>query len=394
MNTYKFALALILGLIAAPVYGAEDIGVLQTLQNAATANGNGTDLRVRGYTTAAVQVTISGTATVTFKATADGSTYENVVCSPSTGGTATATATSTGLYQCTTAGMDFLRAPVSGCSGCTVTVKGQPTTSAIGGGGGSSGSVDTEMPSAAALADDTANPTVPGVAAFLMCYDGSTWDRCQGGLTDTDDNSIAFSQVPTLTITIPYVSNGTTHERQRKFVYLEDDAETAGAGLAMAGSVRRDTAATSAGTTGDNATINTDALGLLWTRNLDPCSGTAKSYLPVSISTATTTEITPSLAGASTHYYICSINLITAAANNVLVADDDTDNCASPTTGIFGSDGTPAASEGWNFAANGGIVLGSGASSIGRTQGTNRVICILTSAATQLSGMIVVVAAP
>lgn len=162
----------------------------------------------------------------------------------------------------------------------------------------------------------------------------------------------------------------------------------------MAGSVRRDTAASSAGTTGDNATINTDANGLLWTRRLDACSGTAKTYLPVSISTATTTEITPSLAGASTHYYICSINLVTAAANNVLVADDDSDGCGSPTSGIFGSDGTPAASEGWNFAANGGIVLGTGESSIGRTGGTNRVICILTSAATQLSGMLVVVAAP
>lgn len=302
--------------------------------------------------------------------------------------------------------------------------------------------IDSELPAAAALADNTANPTVPGVSAFLMCYDGATWDRCQGGLTDTDDGTIATSQVPGLMIPLNYVYDGTNWVRRT--IALEDAAETAGGQLTMAGSVRRDTqassagtagdnatlntdatgnlwvtgtviedaaetaggalhamgsvrrdtAASSAGTAGDNATVNTDANGLLWTRNMDPCSGVAKSYLPVSISTATTTEITPSLAGASTHYYICSINLVTAAANNVLVADDDTDNCASPTTGIFGSDGTPAASEGWNFAANGGIVLGNGQSSVGRTQGTNRVICIITSAATQLSGMLVVVAAP
>lgn len=37
---------------------------------------------------------------------------------------------------------------------------------------------DTEMPAAAALADNTANPTVPAVGAYMMCYDGSTWDRC------------------------------------------------------------------------------------------------------------------------------------------------------------------------------------------------------------------------
>lgn len=48
---------------------------------------------------------------------------------------------------------------------------------------------------------------------------------------------------------------------------VEDAAETAGGGLMMAGSVRRDTAASSAGTTGDNATLNTDSVGALWTRD-------------------------------------------------------------------------------------------------------------------------------
>ena len=36
---------------------------------------------------------------------------------------------------------------------------------------------DTELPAAAALADNTANPTVPGVAAFGMVWDGANWDR-------------------------------------------------------------------------------------------------------------------------------------------------------------------------------------------------------------------------
>ena len=47
-------------------------------------------------------------------------------------------------------------------------------------------------------------------------------------------------------------------------VGTEDAAETAGGGLAMAGSVRRDTAASSSGTSGDNSTINTTAQGGLW----------------------------------------------------------------------------------------------------------------------------------
>jgi len=43
------------------------------------------------------------------------------------------------------------------------------------------GAVDTELPAAAALADNTANPTVPGVGAFLMGFDGTNWDRLQTG---------------------------------------------------------------------------------------------------------------------------------------------------------------------------------------------------------------------
>jgi hypothetical protein len=37
--------------------------------------------------------------------------------------------------------------------------------------------IDTELPAAAVLADATANPTVPGVGAYLMGWNGTTWDR-------------------------------------------------------------------------------------------------------------------------------------------------------------------------------------------------------------------------
>lgn len=74
-----------------------------------------------------------------------------------------------------------------------------------GGSGGSGGGTtgDTELPDAAALADDTANPTVPGTASFLMCFDGVTWDRCptsDGGAgvvtSNTSRVTIASNQPP------------------------------------------------------------------------------------------------------------------------------------------------------------------------------------------------------
>jgi hypothetical protein len=44
--------------------------------------------------------------------------------------------------------------------------------------------VDTELPAAAVLADNTVNPTTPSVGALNMVYDGATWDRARGDSTD------------------------------------------------------------------------------------------------------------------------------------------------------------------------------------------------------------------
>lgn len=86
-----------------------------------------------------------------------------------------------------------------------VTYLGDTSSSAVGSAVTvTSGTVtaDTELPAAAALADNTANPTVPGVGAFLMCFDGSTWDRCpvaSGGVGESDANTnrvVGAQQLP------------------------------------------------------------------------------------------------------------------------------------------------------------------------------------------------------
>lgn len=65
--------------------------------------------------------------------------------------------------------------------------------------------VDTELTTAAALADATANPTITNIASFLMGYNGTTWDRVRtantgrlqvdivsGGSADTPTNPVAI----------------------------------------------------------------------------------------------------------------------------------------------------------------------------------------------------------
>ena len=104
-----------------------------TLQSAATATGNGTVLPVSQFTSVAVQVTISATATVTFEGTQDGSTWASTVCSSTanTSGTLVTSATATGLYQCSVAGLSHFRARISSYGSGTVTVNGRATTAVI-----------------------------------------------------------------------------------------------------------------------------------------------------------------------------------------------------------------------------------------------------------------------
>ncbi len=192
--------------------------------------------------------------------------------------------------------------------------------------------------------------------------------------------------------------------------YDEDAAETAGGKLTMAGTVRRDTAASSAGTTGDNATLNTDNAGHLYTTlRSNGSTGAAPpdraayiaglgsgatggfltpptvadSFVNVNVTTATTTLLVSGISGR--HVRITSMSLTTASANNVALISGTGATCGTGTTGMNG--GTTAAS-GWNFAANGGITQGGGLGEINKTNATGDSVCIVTSAATQLSGRI------
>ena len=54
---------------------------------------------------------------------------------------------------------------------------------------------NTEMPDAATLADATSNPTVPGVASFNMCFNGTTWDRCVKAVDPCQVNTKSYANI-------------------------------------------------------------------------------------------------------------------------------------------------------------------------------------------------------
>ncbi|MEQ1844158.1 MAG: hypothetical protein ABL983_01105 [Nitrospira sp.] len=104
---------------------------LVIFQNAATADGDGTAYVTRGYDILGLDIAITNTATVTIqgRSSSDG-TYRNVVCYNRTTPTVSVTTTTSANFQCAVSGLLHVQVPISGCSSCTVTVKGYLTTAA------------------------------------------------------------------------------------------------------------------------------------------------------------------------------------------------------------------------------------------------------------------------
>ena len=114
---------------------------------------------------------------------------------------------------------------------------------------------------------------------------------------------------------------------------------------------------------------------------VDPCKGQAKFY--ASINQTANAQL---VAGtASKKIYVCSIHVVAAAAANVAVVEGTGSVCATSTAGVSGFGGATAAT-GWNFAANGGIALGNGDSSLGAESTSGDNLCIFNSGSGQVSG--------
>ena len=155
--------------------------VTKTLQSAAAATQDGDPINVDGFSTVGVQVTISNTATVTFEATQNLSTWQAVVCTltSSTSATLVSTATATGTYHCNVAGMVQFRVRVSAYTSGTITVTATASPAVLGRkGGGSGGGAPTDATYLTATSNGTlSNEVVIGVVDdTVIVANGSTWE--------------------------------------------------------------------------------------------------------------------------------------------------------------------------------------------------------------------------
>lgn len=147
-----------LGLLLACVFvftstAAQTTPSVVTMQNAATATGNGTAIIIGvsaaapGANLGAVGIQITGTfsATITFEATTDGTNWSSVMATELADDSRATTATAAGHYTILYGSAVYVRARISSYSSGTITVKGRliPGLTArltSGGGGGGSGS--------------------------------------------------------------------------------------------------------------------------------------------------------------------------------------------------------------------------------------------------------------
>lgn len=229
MTTWLRVLVLVsLVLAGAPsVQAIEDFKTV-TLQNAVGATGNGTAIDVASYTSVALSVTISATATVTFEGTVDGTTWASRACVSigSTSGTGVTTATATGTYQCSVAGLSQFRARVSSFGSGTITVIARATTAVarLGGGG-----------SSLTMVEGDASPNVSGVTSITVP---------NGSLTDNGSGSVTFTPAGSGDVTAASAfgtdnrlirSDGTAKGVQASGVTLDDSDNMSGAGSYAAG---------------------------------------------------------------------------------------------------------------------------------------------------------------
>jgi hypothetical protein len=134
--------------------------------------------------------------------------------------------------------------------------------------------------------------------------------------------------------------------------------------------------------TGNTNPLSLDTSGDLRVVNLSGCNGQSSAntvYTPVNV-TGNSQIIT---GAASKQTYICAVNLMVGAADNVALVEGTGSTCGTGTAGMAG--GTTAAT-GWNFAANGGLTLGNGQGMVARTATAADNVCLLVSGGAQVSG--------
>ena len=272
----------------------------------------------------------------------------------------------------------------SGCTGGTAIAHSAALTIGTTTGAPAMFRASAAAPSTTAVVDDDAvhpwalltgaavtQPSYAGVLA--LAGNGASGTGVQR-VTIANDSTGILAAVTTVTT----VSTVTTLSQLGGVALPVEDAPETAAGVGIyAMTVRRDTAASSAGATGDNATLNTDDLGRTWTRGGDPCQDHAR-VTTVAIDTTTSGNVELVALTSTNVIYVCGYEMVSTAAQAFQWIYGTGTACATGETDISG----PMA-----FAANGGIAKANAGAVQFKTAASNA-LCIETSGTGQVSGYV------
>lgn len=178
-----------------------NLSALLTLQNAATGLGDGTVIDVGGYAALSLQITITGTATVTFEVSTDGTNY-NVTSGKFVKTSSTSTiATATDMMVFTFSGAKFFKARISAYTSGTITVQGYASQLPYV-------QID-DMYAAGSVDTNSASTRMPLVSNYNLLFDGTNWIR-QRSASASADGATAGAAMNAM-----YGFAGTSFDRQR-----------------------------------------------------------------------------------------------------------------------------------------------------------------------------------
>ena len=250
--------------------------------------------------------------------------------------------------------------------------------------GGTVGVVGTTNNNADAVATQAANAQA---MAYLYGFNGTTWDRLRVDASKNLNVNLSANSFGTLTV------GGTVTANQGGAPWADNVAQfggtniSTGTGASGAGIPRvtvsndSNVLATQSGTWTVQPGNTQNTTGWLVEQGCAGQTVANTTVTPISI-TASTRILT---GVASKKYYVCSINLVAGAADNVALVEGTGTVCA---TGIAGMAGGTTAATGWNLAANGGLTLGAGTGLIFKTATAADDVCLLVSSGAQVSGSI------
>jgi len=167
-----------------------------TLQNAATALGNGSSLDTSSATAVVFQVSISVTATVTFEGSVGSSLWNSLTCFTLDSQTSSSSVTATGIVRCNVLGIPLVRARISSYGSGTVTVLANASAAALASirdDTGPSGAISGQLRGTQATAPTCAKTVlgsagaaggtcyVTGTDSFMRGLIGGGWSQSTGG---------------------------------------------------------------------------------------------------------------------------------------------------------------------------------------------------------------------